>query len=259
LNRFGLEFPSEGNSGPGILIINADDWGLDKFTTDRMLECAQRGRISTVSAMVFMADSERAAELSRSEGVCAGLHLNLTAPFSAANCPSALAERQRRLVKWTRGSRLSRVFFHPGLHGDFEYVVKAQFEEFERLYGAPPVRIDGHHHMHLCPNVLWTGLLPSGTVVRRNFSFRPREKGALNRLYRSISDAILARRHVVTDYFFSIAPLEPRQRITDILALAKTSAVELETHPAVPAEFAFLHSDEMQRLTKDIPLAAPII
>ena len=52
------------------------------------------------------------------------------------------------------------------------YVVKAQLEEFERLYGRAPNRIDGHHHAHLCANVVLAGLLPAGTIVRRNFSFR---------------------------------------------------------------------------------------
>src|ERR1700758_5164513 len=46
----------------GILIINADDWGRDHETTQRILECTLRGTVSSASAMVFMEDSERAAE-----------------------------------------------------------------------------------------------------------------------------------------------------------------------------------------------------
>jgi hypothetical protein len=34
--------------------------------------------------------------------------------------------------------------------------------------------------MHLCANVLWQGLLPAGTLVRRNFSFHPGEKSRWN-------------------------------------------------------------------------------
>jgi len=47
----------------GVLIVNADDWGRDVQTTDRMLECLLHRSVSSVSAMVFMADSERAANL----------------------------------------------------------------------------------------------------------------------------------------------------------------------------------------------------
>jgi predicted glycoside hydrolase/deacetylase ChbG (UPF0249 family) len=46
-----------------MLIVNADDWGRNRDATDRSLECHRNGRITTVSAMVFMEDSERAADL----------------------------------------------------------------------------------------------------------------------------------------------------------------------------------------------------
>ena len=81
----------------GVLIVNADDWGRDGETTDRIFECMQRNAVSSVSAMVFMADSERAAVLARENGVDAGLHLNFTMPFSAPNCPGRLLEHQRRV------------------------------------------------------------------------------------------------------------------------------------------------------------------
>lgn len=245
------------NSQSGLLVINADDWGADRCTTGRIADCAIRRRISTVSAMVFMEDSERAAELSQELEITTGLHLNFTTAYSAANCPSPLAEKQRELKAWLRRYRLSRALFHPGLRSSFEYVVKAQLEEFQRLYGALPARLDGHHHMHLCPNVLLGGLLPPGAAVRRNFSFQPGEKGAFNRLYRSIADRILARRHLVTDFFFSIAPLEPLDRLRKIFSLARTFTVEVETHPALPEEHTFLTGDMMSSLIEGIRMEQP--
>ncbi len=47
-------------SGEGVLIVNADDWGRDRETTDHTLECVVGGAVSSVSAMVFMEDSTRA-------------------------------------------------------------------------------------------------------------------------------------------------------------------------------------------------------
>src|SRR5580700_5490617 len=135
--------------GTGLLVVNADDWGLDRETTNRIWECAARRRISTVSAMVFMEDSERAADVSREAGIIAGLHLNFTTPFSARNCSAVLVERQREITAALRRHRFSSALYHPGLRRTFEYVVNAQLEEFQRIYGAPPVRLDGHHHMHL--------------------------------------------------------------------------------------------------------------
>src|SRR5258708_5317705 len=83
----------------GSLIINADDWGRSRDTTDRTLECCERGSISSVSAMVFMEDSERAAALARERGIDAGLHLNFTTPFSGEVYPAMLREHQQRIAR----------------------------------------------------------------------------------------------------------------------------------------------------------------
>src|SRR5437762_3797838 len=53
----------------GLLIVNADDWGRDLYTTGRILDCCARGVVSSVSAMVFMEDSERAAAMALQLGI----------------------------------------------------------------------------------------------------------------------------------------------------------------------------------------------
>lgn len=237
------------------IIVNADDWGRDANTTNRCLECVLGGAVSSVSAMVFMEDSERGAALAGEHGVDAGLHLNLTTAFTAPQCGPRLAREQGKLARFLRSSRLAPAVYHPGLAAAFEYVVKAQLEEFERLYGAPAGRVDGHHHMHLCANVFFQKLLPAGTIVRRNFSFRAGEKGLINRLYRRWQDRGLARRHRMTDYFFSWKPAEPRSRLETILDLATRFNVELETHPAVPEEHAFLLGGEFRRCAGEVGVA----
>lgn len=238
----------------GALIINADDFGRDCWNTQKILECIAGGSISSVSAMVFMADSERAAATARERGIDSGLHLNLTTPFSPA-APALLREHQQRLARYLGRHRLARLVFHPGLAGSFEYVVRKQLDEFNRVYGAPPTRIDGHHHMHHCANVLMARLLPAGTVVRRNFSFQPGEKSWANRTCRNVLDRMLARRHRLTDYFFSLAPVELASRLERIFALAQQSIVEVETHPINPAEYRFLLGGEIFRRAGDHPVA----
>lgn len=242
-------------SHAGLLIVNADDWGRDRDTTDRTFECFPRGAISSVSAMVFMEDSERAAAMALGRGIDAGLHLNFTTPFSAPSCPVQLVQRQRELAAYLRHHRLAMVVFHPGLIRSFEYVMAAQLEEFSRLYGAAAERLDGHHHMHLCANVLLGRLLPPGTIVRRNFSFQPGEKSFGNRLYRKAVDGLLARRHHLADFFFSLPPLEPSGRLQQIFSLARNSVVEVETHPLRPEEYRFLTEGELFRWAGDRPIA----
>lgn len=242
---------------PGGLIVNADDWGRDRHTTDRTLDCARSGAVSSVSAMVFMEDSERAAAIARERGIEAGLHLNLTTPFSAPGCPGRLAERQRQLARYLRRHRLSQVVFHPGLGRVFDYVVAAELDEFRRLYGADPDRIDGHHHMHLCANVLLAGLLPRGTLVRRQFSFQRGEKSLANVFYRRFVDRLLTRRYRVVDFFFSLAPLEPGSRLQRIFELARQYVVEMESHPAEPAEYRFLTEGELFSRIGDVRVMPP--
>ncbi len=244
-----------GKTPLGLLIINADDWGRDYETTARTLDCALHRTISSVSAMVFMQGSEQAAAIAQESGIDAGLHLNFTTTFSASCTPTRLIEHQQRLCRYLLRQRLSQCVVHPGLAASFEYVVKAQLEEFRRLYGEEASRIDGHHHMHLCANVLFGGLLPAGTIVRRNVSFAPGEKSWGNRFYRKIVDRVLARKHPLVDLFFSLSPLGPSSRLDRIFSSGCHSVVELETHPMNSEEYGFLTGAEVWRRVGDLKIA----
>ena len=172
-----------------MLIINADDFGRSVAETDAALQCYTAGRITSVSAMVFMADSERAAELAKEKELDVGLHLNFTERFTGKNKCAKLTDYQNRLAIYLGRNKYSQLFYNPLLRREFSYSCKAQVEEFTRLFGKPPSRIDGHHHMHLCANLLLSNLIPTGMKVRRNFSFWPGEKSSLNRAYRGLSIA----------------------------------------------------------------------
>jgi len=245
------------NTSQGFLLMNADDWGRDRQTTDRILDCCANGSVSSASAMVFMEDSERAAVLALEHGLEVGLHLNFTTPFSASVCSTALIEHQQRTARHLLRHRLSQAVFHPGLVRSFEYLVKAQLDEFQRIYQKDPAKIDGHHHMHLCANVMLQGLLPPGFIVRRSFSFEVGEKSFWNRAYRKLMDRTLSRRHRLPDFFFSLPPLEPPQRLERIYSLARQCTVELETHPINADEYRYLMSGEMLRHTSNLRIAGP--
>jgi hypothetical protein len=247
---------TSGNSpSEGMLILNADDWGRDRETTARTLDCVRSGTVSSTSAMVFMEDAKRASSLAREWNVDAGLHLNLSEPFTAPDCPPALHEQHCRVVAYLRRHPLARIFFHPGLTGAFDYVVAAQLEEFQRLYGAGPRRIDGHHHLHLCANVQRQKLLPEGTIARRNFTFRRGEKSLLNRLYRKRVDGRLARRHQLVDCLFLLPPLQPASRLRNIFSEARRSVVEVETHPVNPDEYKLLTGGEIYPLLDGVTIS----
>lgn len=230
-----------------MVVVNADDWGFRSFATDRILDCIERRFVSSTSAAVFMADSKRAAELARAHHVDTGLHLNLTAAFDGEGIPPALAQHFERVSRVLQRSWLAPRVFHPLLARSFEYVVKAQLDEYARLYGRMPNRVDGHHHMHLCANVVRQRLLPEGIIVRRNFTFAAGEKSAWNRMFRRMQDRALEKRHRIADYFFDLAPMN-EARLRAILELGRRANVEIETHPERKEEYEFLVEGRLQEL-----------
>lgn len=238
-----------------MLIINADDWGRSVADTDAALACYNRKRVSSVSAMVFMQDSERAARLAKEAAMDVGLHLNFTEAFTSDRCPSAAARAHGRTRQFLNASKYALLLYNPFLRREFSELYRAQLEEFVHLYGRQPTHVDGHQHMHLCANMIFDRVIPSGAKVRRSFSFWPGEKSMLNRAYRRVVDATLARRYRLTDFFFALSRTldsDRRQRVQD---LARKGSVELMTHPRSVREFDLLMSDECHQLLQSVELA----
>jgi predicted glycoside hydrolase/deacetylase ChbG (UPF0249 family) len=229
-----------------MLIINADDWGRSVAETDAALRCYKEKRITSVSAMVFMEDSERAAELAKENELDVGLHLNFSEPFTGKNHPAKLGEYHGRTIRYLMGNKYAQLVYNPLLRKEFAYSYDAQAAEFVRLLGRPPSHIDGHHHMHLCANMLLGKIIPAGMKIRRNFSFWPGEKSWLNRTYRALADRWLARRYRLPDYFFDLTQCMREKKLDRVAALAKSNNVELMTHPVVDQEAEYLMSDQCQ-------------
>jgi predicted glycoside hydrolase/deacetylase ChbG (UPF0249 family) len=236
-----------------MLIINADDWGRSVEETDAALKCYRERRITSVSAMVFMHDSERAAKLAKDyhlDGV--GLHLNFSEEFTDRNCAETLKEQHRRIIRFLNRNKYSQLLYHPFLRKAFAYCYRAQIEEFVRLFEKSPSHIDGHHHMHLCANLVLSKLIPTGMKLRRNFSFWPGEKSLLNRAYRGLVDSWLSRRYRLPDYFFDLTQCIEEKKLDRMAALAKSHNVELMTHPIRRMEASYLMSDEYRLLLEGL-------
>jgi len=227
-----------------MIIINADDLGRNKISTDNSLICFKNNRITSASAMVFMADSQRAAELALENGLNTGLHLNFTLKFDGDSISSKLLERQQCIVSFLRRSKYRPIFYNPFLKRDFEYVYNAQYEDYVRLYNKIPSHIDGHHHMHLCTNMIIDRLISEGSKVRRSFTFSAGEKMFLNRFYRNIVDSLLKSRYTCTDLFFCFSQNQSTERLLYIVMLAKYQIVEVMVHPERKKEFECLMSNE---------------
>jgi predicted glycoside hydrolase/deacetylase ChbG (UPF0249 family) len=228
---------------PGLLIVNADDLGGNRLATDRILGCFEAGSITSATAMVFMADSVRAARLARPSGLPVGLHLNLTQAFNAPDVPASVARRQARVVRFMAGARRRRFGFAPHLLDAVREAISDQLDRFRDLYGADPTHVDGHNHIHLNPTVLVS--LPGGWAVRPAADAGGPQRRVL--VPRRIRDWTLARRHPTVEYFFAITSVHPAlggAGLERALGLAAHGSVELMVHPDRDATFEVIGSDD---------------
>lgn len=237
-----------------MLIINADDFGKTESITNNIAVCFREGHITSTSAMVFMLDSERAAQVALEQNLEVGLHLNFDDAFTGPAQPAAVKGCQERTGAFLRRSRYAQVFYNPLLRKPFEYLYHAQYEEFVRLYHRPPTHINGHHHMHLCGNVLFGNIIPPGLRVRRSFTFSRGERHFVNRLYRRIIDTIVTKRFISSDMFFAAVASEPLSVVKNNVRLARNQNVELMVHVSSPQEVEFVMQPGFLKAIRGAPL-----
>ena len=230
-----------------MLIVNADDWGRTVAETDAALDCFSECRVTSVTAMVFMADSERAARIALDHGIPVGLHLNFTEPPTALGASRILLNEHHRLAKFLNRTRHSSLLLNPFLHRSFCEVFQFQLDEFIRLYQKPPTHFDGHRHSHLCLSMLFAAPIPRGQRVRRTFSFTVGDKGFVNWLYRRALNRWVVKRYRTTGYFFALSQRMADARFVEVAKLARQANVELMTHPVVSEERNFLLSSDFER------------
>jgi predicted glycoside hydrolase/deacetylase ChbG (UPF0249 family) len=237
-----------------MLIINADDFGRNKLISDNTLEGYRLGRLTSASAMVFMHDSERAAELALGEGLDVGLHLNFTEAFDSETTSSRIVKSHQRIISFLKRGKYWQLIYNPLLKKEFEYSFNKQFEEYFRLYKKMPAHIDGHHHMHLCSNMVFSGIIPSGLTIRKCHSFKKGEKFFLNRLFRLFVDSWILQHYRCVDYFYSIQPISDTRRLKHIIHLAQTSNVELMMHPERSEEMKYIMNENFMEIISTVKL-----
>jgi len=233
-----------------LLIVNADDWGIDAATTEAIAQSFTDGRVTSATAMVHMAGSARSASMARELGLPLGLHLNLSEPFNANRVPSAVRERQARLARRfdEGGRRRLRWMPAPTIRDDIEMCVRDQIDAFAELHGALPTHVDGHMHVHVSPTVARS---PSLEVyaLRRAVDDAIGAPGMVV-LARRVRHRLTMARHVGTEHFLAIAQLgdELRNgRLPAALRRAETATVEVMAHPGASSERALLMTDAWKR------------
>jgi chitin disaccharide deacetylase len=230
-----------------LLIVNADDLGLEVEVTDAILDCFRSRAISSTTALVWMRDSDRAAEIARRERIPTGLHLNLIEPYTASDVPPRVADTQRRVVERLGSGGLGPQLYHRAWSEDFGQCIRDQLSRFTELYRMPPTHLDGHRHMHLAMNALLSRSLEPVRRCRRPVNRPAVESASYKRLARSALSVLVRLRFTTTDACFSLRSLHPElggSGLDEALARARRRSVELFVHPGYRDELPLLCSDE---------------
>jgi len=220
-----------------MLIVNADDVGASRSATDPALAAYDDGLLTSASAMVWMRDSRRAAELARERGMPLGLHLNLTLPFNGDQVPPGPRALQHELTgEFDAGSWHEDV---APTEDDrrIRAAIAHQLSAFRAVFGEP-THVDGHHHVHVHPAVM--ACLPRELPVRPVLHSPgqlgkrgPRER-TLQRLFRG-PDECVSFRHV--------HPALGGAGM-DVLGFARNRVLEVMVHPQLDDERQALHDPE---------------
>ncbi|HET9102962.1 MAG TPA: ChbG/HpnK family deacetylase [Solirubrobacteraceae bacterium] len=240
-------------AGSGLLIVNADDFGGNRLATDRILEGFGAGALTSATAMMFMADSRRAATLGRDAQIPTGLHLNLTQEYDDPEVPPAVAARQRRVTEFLADPRQRRTRFSPSMVAVIRDVIGDQLGAFRVCFGAEPTHLDGHNHAHLNPSALLA--LPRGMAVRP--AYRDPDRRGLRRVVLSLRDRALAARHPGPDHFYALTAIHPElggHGWEPAVARARTARVEIMVHPDRDRSYAILTSDAWGAVLRGLPL-----
>ena len=237
-----------------ILVVNADDAGVDPGRNRGILRAAKEGLVRSASLLVGFGAAEAFVEQARRlESLGIGLHANFTEGLP-------LVKGHRSLVGES-GQFLGKMeLMRRGAAGlvdkrEARRELEAQWGAMKRL-GLEPTHVDGHNHAHLCPGIAEAVLeaIPARTWVRLSTS-RPLESARSQDFelppnpYESpeVLSAVLrklARRawrlgwdQFRTPKYFEGLSLPPGYRVEALMALLAAmplgdkDVVELMTHP----------------------------
>lgn len=131
-----------------MMIINADDYGLDIKTNDAIVESFQKGFISSTTLMANMGGFEDACEKAKLHGLetSIGIHLNLT---SGRPLSESIRSNRRFCDASGHFFRDRKSLYH--LSKQDQSDIFAEYStQIQRMKsnGINPTHIDSHHHFH---------------------------------------------------------------------------------------------------------------
>jgi predicted glycoside hydrolase/deacetylase ChbG (UPF0249 family) len=134
----------------------ADDYGISTAVNTAIRDLVVRGRLNATSVLVAAPSFHRAEAIAldvlnaAAPRVAIGLHLTLTAPFRPLSKTfKPLREGAFPPLATTARLALTYRFDYDALLGE----IAAQMQRFLDTFGRAPDFVDGHHHVHLFPQI----------------------------------------------------------------------------------------------------------
>ena len=133
----------------GSIIISADDFGISKTASDRILALVKIGKIDRVEVMMSKNVTKEQAEILNKSGVRIDIHFHLSA--------DKLDQWQSR-QKEIRESNFKRIigftldyFFNRNRSSEVEAEWHFQLTDFRKLFGRNPDGVSSHENIHFFP------------------------------------------------------------------------------------------------------------
>lgn len=211
-----------------MIIINADDFGLDVNTNDAIIESFQKGYISSTTLMANMSGFDDACEKAKIHQLemSIGIHLNLTSgrPLSEPIKSNArFCDASGNFVK----SRKNIFYLNKHDKADIYAEYDAQIQRVISN-GINPTHLDSHHHYHTEPAIL---SIVCKLAKAHNVPFVRLSRNCgdgintVKRVYKAMANNYIKNKGLSTiDYFGSV---------NDICKLAQQNSYKLEimVHP----------------------------
>jgi chitin disaccharide deacetylase len=147
------------------LIVNADDCNLTPGVTQAILDCHDRGILTSTTFMISLPlDSSTVKEMKRRKNLGVGIHLNVT-----LGRPVSKPSQIRSLLKEGNFRKVGEQTTKLPKAADLEREYQSQINLFKKAFGSLPTHLDTHHQVHDHPFFL---KVLSGLAARNKLPMR---------------------------------------------------------------------------------------
>jgi len=190
-------------------LINADDLGYSAPRNRGIIQCFEKGLITSATLLINGYEAYQAVQLAKQTGLPIGLHFNITegTPISRPTMISTLVKNTSFLTKpvfWETACSNPQQFSQ--LHVERE--LEAQILKFKEFTGYLPEFVDSHNHAHVATeNIVkaFCKICQKYSISRTRLPIQIRISGiSQNPFYDIVSECSMSARTLVESCFLEV-------------------------------------------------------